>query len=60
MNKWIVAILMLFCVTTAQAQGVVKGRVMDKTTSESFGYVNVVVNRRNETKLVKGVITDET
>lgn len=60
MTKWIIAILMLVCTTTVQAQGTVKGRVMDKANAESFGYVNVVVTRRGEDKLVKGVITDET
>ena len=41
------------------AQGQVKGKILDKANDEPLGFVNVVINRAGETKMVKGAITDE-
>lgn len=45
--------------TYAQGQGIVKGKVIDRTTNESLGYANVRVTKKGSTQLVKGAITDE-
>ena len=54
-------ILMLLMVQAACvfAQGQVKGKILDKANDEPLGFVNVVINRAGETKMVKGAITDE-
>ena len=54
-------ILMLLVVQAACvfAQGQVKGKILDKANDEPLGFVNVVINRAGETKMVKGAITDE-
>lgn len=44
---------------TAAAQGSIKGKVLDKATDEPMPFVNIVVTKRNDTKMVKGGITDE-
>ena len=41
------------------AQGVVKGKVLDKNNDEPLGFVNVVVTKAGDTKMLKGAITDE-
>ena len=58
MNRLILFCLLLFSVIGADAQGVVKGKVLDKTTSEPMEFINVVVSKRGETKIFKGAITD--
>lgn len=42
----------------ASAQGVVKGRVLDKQTNEVLPYVNIKVEQAATGKMVKGAITD--
>ena len=53
----------LFCTLMlpllAMAQGVVKGKILDKATDEPMPYVNVVVNTSADGKFLKGAITDE-
>ena len=46
--------------TTWAAEGVVKGKVFDKKTSQSLGYANVTVTPKGQTKVVGGGTTDET
>jgi hypothetical protein len=58
MNRYIISILLLFSLTTAIAQGVIKGRVLDKNTEEPLSYVNVKVSPRGSETLLKGGVTD--
>ncbi|MCR4604005.1 MAG: TonB-dependent receptor [Prevotella sp.] len=50
-------IVFLLCSVTMQAQGVVRGRVLDKQSDEPLQFVNVRVND-DSGKLVKGGMTD--
>ena len=43
----------------AMAQGSVKGKVVDKDSSEPIEFVNIVVTPKGSTSLAGGVITDE-
>ena len=60
MNR-LVLLFSLFLLNTAcaLAQGTVKGRILEKSTSEPLQFVNVLVSRQGETKTLKGGITDE-
>ena len=59
-TKRISAIILLCTVAIlASAQGLVKGKILDKTTDELMPYVSVVVNNKSDGKFVKGTITDE-
>ncbi|MBO4315588.1 MAG: carboxypeptidase-like regulatory domain-containing protein, partial [Prevotella sp.] len=58
MNRFIICMLLLFSMTTAIAQGVVKGKVLDKNTEEPLSYVNVKVSVRGNESLLKGGVTD--
>lgn len=59
MNKIITTLLLLFTAfAVAQAQGTVKGRVLDKTTNSPLEFINVVVRRDGETAILKGAISD--
>ena len=44
--------------TMAFAQGMVKGKVLSKTTNEPLEFINVTVSIKGETKILKGAITD--
>ena len=46
-------------VLAAAAQGGVRGKVLDRANDEPLGFVNVVVTKAGDTKMVKGAITDE-
>ena len=60
MNRLLTVVLLLMvAVSSALAQGEVKGKVRDKKTDEALGYVNVTVTPKGATKLLKGAITDE-
>ncbi len=59
MNRFYILILFLAQMVCANAQGIVKGKVLDKNSDEPLGYVNVVVNKAGSSKMVKGAITDE-
>ncbi len=50
---------MIFQVACGFAQGVVKGHVLDKNSDSPLGYVNVVVTKSGDSKLLGGAITDE-
>ena len=47
------------CALTSMAQGNVKGKVLDKATDEPMPFVNIVITKRNDDKMIKGAITDE-
>lgn len=51
-------VLWLSVVMTISAQGLVKGKVLDKQNSESLQFVNITVTNAETGKLVKGAITD--
>ena len=60
MNRLLTVVLLLMvAVSSALAQGEVKGKIRDKKTDEALGYVNVTVTPKGATKLLKGAITDE-
>ena len=58
MNRLILFGLLLLCAIGADAQGVVKGKVLDKKSNEALEYINVVVTKRGEEKILKGALTD--
>ena len=59
MNRIVISIVLwLSSVMAIQAQGIVKGKVLDKQSSESLQFVNVTVSNAATGKLVKGAITD--
>jgi hypothetical protein len=45
MNRLILFGLLLLCAIGADAQGVVKGKVLDKKSNEALEYINVVVTK---------------
>lgn len=57
-HKWICCMLLLIGTMAAQAQGLVKGKVMDKATDEPLGFVNVKVTRQGSGDFVGGGMTD--
>ena len=57
MKRFYLLVLMTVCVLGMQAQGVVKGRVLDKQTADALQFVNVKVNDANG-KMVRGGMTD--
>ena len=58
MNRFIATCLLVFAVAGAMAQGVVKGKILSKTTNEPLEFINVMLSRAGETKIMKGAITD--
>ena len=50
--------LLLLGTTAAAAQGLIKGKVVDRQTSEPLGFVAVKVVRQGTDDLVRGVVTD--
>lgn len=58
MNRFIMTCFALVCAAAAWAQGVVKGKVLDKQTNEAVQFVNVRVTQAGTDKMVKGAITD--
>lgn len=58
MNRFVLVCLILANALMASAQGLVRGRVLDKQTNEALSFVNVRVNKAVTGKLVKGAITD--
>ncbi len=59
MNRFVITALLIIQALLASAQGTVKGKVLDKNSDEPLGFVNVVVTKTGDTKMVKGSITDE-
>lgn len=58
MNRFLALCLFLCGVLGAAAQGVVKGKILSKTTNEPLEFINVMLTHRGDTKIVKGVMTD--
>ena len=61
MNRFIsffVCLLMMSMAQLANAQGVVKGKVLDKTTNEPLQFVNAYITQPGSEKIIKGAITD--
>jgi len=57
--KQILSIFLFLCVALGmQAQGVVRGRVIDKQTDESMQFVNVKLSKAANGDLVRGAMTD--
>ena len=52
------SLVLLACAVIALAQGVVRGKVMDKQTTEVLQFVNIRVNNAATGKMVKGTVTD--
>lgn len=48
----------MMCASAAMAQGVLKGKVLDKSNSEALGFVSVVVTQKGSTKMVAGATSD--
>ena len=59
MNRFYLLILFVCYTALAAAQGVVKGKVLDKSNDEPIGFVNVVLANASDGKMAKGAITDE-
>ena len=57
MNRFILIVVGLLLSVIAHAQGIVRGRVIDKQTNEAMQYVNIKVTDANG-KLAGGVMTD--
>lgn len=58
MNRFIAVCLLAIGVITASAQGIVKGKVLSKSTNEPLEFINVTVMNKGQTKILKGAITD--
>lgn len=59
MKRYFVLLVLSACVCLASAQGLVKGKVLDRQMSEPLGYVNVKVSQSADGKFVAGGMTDE-
>jgi len=57
MNRYLIIVCLLLCSLSLQAQGIVRGRVLDKQTDEVLQFVNIRVTDTNG-KLAGGDITD--
>ena len=55
-----ITLLILLClnIIAAMAQGLVKGKILDKQTSEPLGFVNVKVTKAGDGKFAGGGMTD--
>ena len=58
MNRFIFSLMLLFSTMAASAQGVVRGRVLDKQNDEALSFVAVKVFKQGSEQLVKGAVTD--
>ncbi|MBR1448767.1 MAG: TonB-dependent receptor [Prevotella sp.] len=58
MNRIATLILMLCAVVGMQAQGVVRGRIIDKQTEEAMQFVNVKLSASGTGKMVRGAMSD--
>ena len=59
MNRFFISLLLCMCALAASAQGLIKGKVLDRQTSEPLGFVAVKVLRQGTDALVQGTVTDE-
>ena len=58
MKRSIIFFILCLCAVAGWAQGLVKGKVLDKQTSEPLGFVNVKVVEQDTGKFVGGGMTD--
>ena len=60
MNRFLLTFCYFCCAAGVLAQGMVKGRVVDRQTEEALQFVNVRVTAAGSDQLVRGGITDAT
>lgn len=58
MKRFILFFLLCLCTYTGWAQGIVKGKILDRQKSEPLGFVNIKVTEQGSDKFVGGGITD--
>lgn len=58
MKRFIIFFLLCLCAYTGWAQGIVKGKILDRQKSEPLGFVNIKVTKQGSDKFVGGGITD--
>lgn len=58
MKRFIIFFLLCLCTYTGWAQGIVKGKILDRQKSEPLGFVNIKVTEQGSDKFVGGGITD--
>ena len=58
MKRFIIFFLLCLCAYTGWAQGIVKGKILDRQKSEPLCFVNIKVTEQGSDKFVGGGITD--
>ena len=58
MKRFIIFFLLCLCAYTGWAQGIVKGKILDRQKSEPLGFVNIKVTEQGSDKFAGGGITD--
>ena len=58
MKRFIIFFLLCLCAYTGWAQGLVKGKILDRQKSEPLGFVNIKVTEQGSDKFAGGGITD--
>ena len=58
MKRFILFFLLCLCAYTGWAQGIVKGKILDRQKSEPLGFVNIKVTEQGSNKFAGGGITD--
>lgn len=58
MKRFIIFFLLCLCAYTGCAQGIVKGKILDRQKSEPLGFVNIKVTEQGSDKFAGGGITD--
>ena len=58
MKRFILFFLLCLCAYTGRAQGIVKGKILDRQKSEPLGFVNIKVTEQGSDKFAGGGITD--
>ena len=58
MKRFIIFFLLCLCAYTGWAQGIVKGKILDRQKSEPLGFVNIKVPEQSSDKFAGGGITD--
>ena len=58
MKRFIIFFMLCLCAYTGWAQGIVKGKILDRQKSEPLGFVNIKVTEQGSDKFVGGGITD--
>ena len=58
MKRFIIFFLLCLCAYTGWAQGIVKGKILDRQKAEPLGFVNIKVTEQGSDKFAGGGITD--